>query len=669
MKRTFLVDTFLILCCASILIWPLFRLKYLDNWPSIESTFISDSRMLEANLPHPGWQPLWYCGTRFDYVYPPALRYGPALLAKLGRMSTARAYHLYTALLYIFGIAAVYWLVRIGSASRWAGIFAAAATALVSPSFLLLSQFRQDSAHLVPQRLHVLIQYGEGPHISALCILPAALAAAFLALGKWRPIAFVLAAVLCALVVAHNFYGANSLAIFFAVITWAVWVGDRDPMIWARAAGISALAYGLSAFWLTPSYVRITLTDLKWVSQPGKTWCTIVMIVLIAIFCVLSYRWGRRRPDRDWAIFVSGVAMLLSLEVLGYSYVGFRVTGEPHRHIPELDLTLILLVVELIRRLWKRPKWRIALVVLVLAAFAPSRHYLRRAWLPFPKTADLQSRYEYQITEWVHEHLPGWRVLPTGSVRFWYDAWFDNAQPDGGSMQGMLNQNIPAATWQILVGTRSDLAILWLKALGTDGVIVADKNSREIYHDFQHPEKFRGVIPALFDDGRGTVIYQVPRAHPGIAQVVDRRAIGSIGKISGGDDVQTLTQYVSAIEAHQQDAADVSWNGFDAADISATLSGGDSVLLQETYDPAWHAYENGKPVSLRIEPVMGFMLIDAPPGSHKIHMRFETPLENRVGQVLLALSAVVIGWIIWMAALRRIRGSPSGNQSEYRGPA
>ena len=56
------------------LIKPLFRLKYLDNWPSIESTFIAEGRMLGEHLPHPGWQPLWYCGTRTDYIYPPALR-------------------------------------------------------------------------------------------------------------------------------------------------------------------------------------------------------------------------------------------------------------------------------------------------------------------------------------------------------------------------------------------------------------------------------------------------------------------------------------------------------------------------------------------------------------------------------------------------------------------
>jgi hypothetical protein len=75
LKKGALKDSLLVLFFP-ILIGPLFRLKYMENWRSIESTFISDARMLDEHLPHPGWQPRWHCGTRFDYDYPPALRYG-----------------------------------------------------------------------------------------------------------------------------------------------------------------------------------------------------------------------------------------------------------------------------------------------------------------------------------------------------------------------------------------------------------------------------------------------------------------------------------------------------------------------------------------------------------------------------------------------------------------
>src|SRR5579862_7970450 len=153
MKRTAWFDSLLLLIFTSVLIWPLFRLEYLNNWPSIESTFIADARMLSDRLPHPGWQPVWYLGTRFDYIYPPALRYGTALISLAAGVSTARAYHLYVGTFYVLGILAVWWLVRVGSGSRWQAGLGAAATALVSPCAWLLRAVRTDNADWLPQRL------------------------------------------------------------------------------------------------------------------------------------------------------------------------------------------------------------------------------------------------------------------------------------------------------------------------------------------------------------------------------------------------------------------------------------------------------------------------------------------------------------------------------------
>src|SRR3981081_160225 len=116
--RRALIDSGIIFLFTCVLISPLFKVEYLDNWGSIESTFIADARMLRENLPHPGWQPLWYCGTRFDYIYPPALRYGTALTSLVFHLTTARAFHLYVGVLYALGMAGVYWLAYVGSRSR-----------------------------------------------------------------------------------------------------------------------------------------------------------------------------------------------------------------------------------------------------------------------------------------------------------------------------------------------------------------------------------------------------------------------------------------------------------------------------------------------------------------------------------------------------------------------
>jgi hypothetical protein len=655
MKRTFFADTLLVCVLTAILIGPLFRLKYSNIWSSIESTFISDARMLSEHWPHTGWQPLWYCGTRFDYVYPPALRYGTALISKVGHTTTARAYHLYTAILYVFGIVSVYWMVRIGTDSRVSALLAAAGTALLSPSFLFLPLIRIDSGPWIPQRLHALASYGEGPHISALCILPAVIAASFLALRRWRPAALALAGVLCALVVANNFYGGTALAIFFPILVWSVWLGERDGYVWLRAAGIALLACGLSAFWLTPSYVRITLTDLRWVSHPGNSWSTVVLIAIVAAYCAVSYRLARGRPEREWTVFVAGVAVLLTLDVLGVSYYEFRIIGEGQRLIPEMDLAVVLAGVEIGRALWAHRKLRILAVLLAVGAFAFTIPYLSNAWVPFYKSGPLEDQYPYRIANWVQGHLAGHRVLPAGEVRFWFDTWADNADADGGSQQGMLNQILPMAIYQILAGDRGDIAIAWLQALGTDAVIVPGEKSLDPYKDYKHPEKFRDIAPVLYEDGHGTTIYRVPRLYPNIGRIVDRDAMARAIEIRGGIDTEALGKYLAIVESPNQPATTISWKGFDEIAIDAQTAAGQSVLLQETFDPAWHAYENGKSLPIRREPVMGFMLVDVPAGSHAIGMRFETPLENRVGWILFGFSLLAITGLLDLSRKNAIR--------------
>lgn len=646
--RTGLRDSLLIALLVSLLIAPLFRLRYLDNWASIESTFIASARMLNERLSSglSGWQPLWYCGTRTDYIYPPALPWGTVLISRIGHVLPARAYHIYIAVFYVFGILAVYWLARVGSGSRAAAWLAAAATALLSPSFLLLGVVRHDSPFRTPQRLHVLMAYGEGPHISALCILPAALAAAFLALRSRGCVALVAGSALCALVVANNFYGATALAIFYPILVWSVWLGERGGAVWLRAAAIPLLAWGLNAFWLTPSYVRITLTDLKWVAQPANLPSRIVLLVAVAIYGAMSLRLSRRKREREWPAFVFGSALVFGIYVIGNYDFGLNIWGDARRFVPELDLALTLALVECARTLWRKPRFRVPVAVAIALAFLPSLRYLRHAWASFPKAAPLETVYQYQTAGWIARHLPHARTMASGSVRLWLDDWSDTAQLQGGSDQGMLNQILPVANYQILHEPRADLAVLWLKALGTDAIEVPGRGSPDPYLDFAHPDKFRGALPVLYDDGHGTVIYGVQRLHAGIARVVETSALATAGKVRGGDDAEVLARYVAAVENPAVSAATLTWHGFDNATVEGSTTGGQAILVQETWDPAWRAYENGKPLPIHADLTMGFMLIDTQPGRHTIEMRFETPLENRVGEVLFLITAAVMAGLV-----------------------
>jgi hypothetical protein len=506
-----LLDCILLFLLSAAIVKPLFQSKHLNLWGSIESTFIADARFLKEHGPHPRWQPLWYCGTRFDYIYPPALRYGTALLSNI--WIPAKAYHINIAFFFCAGIAGVYLLIRLMSDSRGAAWLGAAGVALLSPSFLFIKEVRDDALFLIPLRLGALVRYGEGPHMSALAVLPFALVASFFALRRRQPAALAIAAVLYALVVSTNFYGATALAIFFPILVWTVWVTYDDRRVWLRAAAIAVLAYGLTAFWLVPSYVRVTIDNLRLVAKPGNSWSIWVACAVAVGFAAVSLRVCRARPDRAYTTFVAGSLLFMSLNVLGYYALGFRVAGEPGRLIPELDLVIILGVIELLRRA-RSIKARVLVAVIAAVAFLPATKFLPRAWRFYQPEANYQKRVEYRITDWMARNLPDARAMVTGSVRFWYDAWHDLAQLGGGSEQGLMNASVPTAMWQIQAAPNAEISTHWMIALGVDAVVVQGPRGNHIYSLTGAEQPYRVFVERMQEGSPGYRMRLPLKVHP-----------------------------------------------------------------------------------------------------------------------------------------------------------
>lgn len=680
MKRfhTWIIDSLAICILTSILIWPLFKIVYLDRFASIESTFISDGRMLLENMTHRNWQPLWYCGTRADYVYPPGLRYGTAILTKLLHTSPPRAYHIYIALFYVLGILGVYILVRIGNGSRLFAWLAAVATALVSPSFLFLSEYRHDSLYLAPQRLHALITYGEGPHISALSALPFVFAAALLWTRNRNPAWLAASAIAAAVVVTNNFYGATALAILFPILTWACFVPKssilqspgRGLALLAAFTGIAALAYGLTAWWLVPSYIKVTSQNLKLVAEQGNSWSVVLLIVTVIVFLTVTFKLPARFKS-SYGLFVWGGFLFLSLYILGHQFFHFQVAGESSRLIPEFDLFFILAAVEVLRWLWnfkpsKGPTWlpRAVAGLVVVASCWPVPYYLKHAYLPFPEDHNWRDRVEYKTTKWIHENLPGQRVLATGSIRFWYDGWFNLPQLDGGSQQGVLNLNIVHSQGRMMWGNDMELNRLWLQALATDVAIIPGQESKEIYHDLI-PELvplWRKAFTVLRDDGEGNIFYRIDRRVPGIVRIVEADRLKGLAPIPAQDERIPLRNYVNAIEAEPRtagakDRLRMDRPNTDEIRMQATLVSGEAILVQESYDPGWHAYSNGQPVAIEKDPI-GFMLLHTQPGTQSIVLIFEPTLEIRAGLLLSCVSVLIAAALI-VLGYRRASATPA----------
>lgn len=646
-RRTWIVDFVLLFLLAAFLIRPLWKLKYTDGWASIESTFIADARMLKDHWPRPLWQPYWYVGTRFDYVYPPGLRYGTAAISKYGNVDASKAYHIYVAFFYCFGIAGVYLLARLGFRHRIAGIASALAAAVIAPSYLVLPEAAADMFRTGPTRLNVLVRYGEGPHMTAFAWIPFALAFTWLAIRKKDYRWAVAGGVAAAAIVANNFYGATALAMFFPLLLWGLWVTDKASFELRYVLPVPLIAYGLSAFWLTPSYLEITLRNMQFVAGKPNLWSNWVGLITLIAFLSFTNRKFQNQPDRAWAVFVGGAALFFTVNTVGNYWLDFRIIGEPMRLAPELDLIWIWVLVFAMLWLWRKSVLGRGIVfATILALLGLHYNYLRHNRAIFPLGTDYKTTVYWRTPEWIAQNYPNARSYVTGAVRFWYNTWHDLYQLGGSSEQGLENTMVMPSQWEIVMGPDPKLAIAWLQVMGVDLVAVHGKNSDEWYKDFLYPNKFDGLLKEVHQFERDNHIFEVPRRYRSMARIVDRKALDSLPKIKDQTDLEGLEKYVAVYEQGPEAPTRTNWKDTDELHFEGQTGAGQSVILQTSYDVCWRAESNiGRlPVT---KDQLGFVRIDTPAGVSSIRLIFDKPLEKTVGEVFFVLTILASGWVLW----------------------
>jgi len=287
---------------------------------------------------------------------------------------------------------------------------------------------------------------------------------------------------------------------------------------------------------------------------------------------------------------------------------------------------------------------RLPLALLAATAFLPAWIYLREPWHHLTRTSEVRHLLEYQLPEWVAKNRPGTRTFTSGTSRFWWNAWFDEAMIGGGSDQGVQNSILPMMSWLIVNGQSADVDTLWFQAYAIDNLIVNDKTSQVHYAEFQTPQKYQSVLPLLWEDGKGNRIYSVPRKHPGLARVVDGSRFSTLHAPTASTYALALQSYTSMLEDPATPAANSRWLGADSLEIEAETRSGQALTVQVTFDDSWHARENGAEYPVSADP-FGQMRVDVPPGRHKIEMYFDTPQENLFGRALTLLAAVVTGFL------------------------
>ena len=235
-----------------------YRLFGLDASPAIFSTdaiYISISHYVQGHWHDLSWWPIWYGGIPASTVYPPLLHLLTAVLAAAGHISVGLAHHQLSALGYVLGPVTLLLLVYRLSGSVATAVGAGLFYTMLSPAIWLLPWARVDINGIWrPFRLHILVGYGDAPHVFALMLLPLAIASLDGALTRrtWRS-SFVATLALAA-VALTNWVGAVSLA--GAVLAYLM-ASARGWRRWLTASGISLAAYLISSPWLSPSSMAL----------------------------------------------------------------------------------------------------------------------------------------------------------------------------------------------------------------------------------------------------------------------------------------------------------------------------------------------------------------------------------------------------------------------------
>jgi hypothetical protein len=343
---------------------------------------------------------------------------------------------------------------------------------------------------------------------------------------------------------------------------------------------------------------------------------------------------------------------------------GLDTIPESRRYAIEFELFLALAVVEAIRLAARHPNQTVRLcaigtaAAMLLAGTPQLWAYATQGWSRWTPAPGEES-IEYHLARWMAQHPPQGRVFATGGMRFRMNSWFDIPQVGGGFDTGLENRvpwdlayNIRTAK-DSRPGHETQDALLELKAMGAEYVVIHGPQSREYYRDFVRPERVAAVLPAVYREEDDT-IYALP-ARP-LANLV------TPAELPGKDAPAhpwLLESYVAALEDPARPALQTRWLGADTLAIDGAAPPGRLVAVRVNADPGWQAFQDGRALPIEIDN-LGFMVLrPAAAAATHIELHYRATAEPRL---MTALSA-----FCWMAALaalflwRKPLASPTTN--------
>jgi hypothetical protein len=603
-------------------------------------------------------------------TYVPLLHLLVAATASLGHISAARAYHGVTGVTYALGAPALYWMaVRLG-APRGAALLSALGYSLFSPSALLMADVARDlGGYSYGRRLQVMTVYGEGPHVTAMTLLPLVVLALQNALVKRTGRAMALAALSIALVFLTNIPGSMALGV--AVFCWiCAQPRDRLRAAWRVAATASALGYGVACFGVPPSSmfrVGANARDMHHGFSNSLHYGPLPLLAVLGAVAAAGFLLARTRLPLTvrFAILFGTLTGAMAATARSETFELLPQVGRLHLEF-EMGASLLLgcaawALYTLFPR-WTRP---VLLAICLGPLFIQWGNYRDRANGDILR-ADLEKRSEYTTARWLDANLHGGRVYVTGSTAFWLNAFATTPQLIGCCDQGQSMPVLNEAPYK--VNTEVDPAITeqginWLRALGVQAMVVNGPTSTDEYKDIRAPERFDGVVPLLHREN-GDSIYSVLPLGSSLAHVVRPEELVP-HPARGNFAYSDIRTYALATLDAARPPATFEWWGGGRARIRANLHPDDVLSVQVAWFPGWKATVRGEPVLVTPDG-MGFIVIQT-------HCRGDCEIDLEwTGRGDLQLSAAVslasLGLLGFLSFRARVLVRPPGDDRETVAP-
>lgn len=573
-----------------------FTTESTGHWQSMHGIWMALARLAGLDWFSPRWWPYWGGGAPLEYTYSPLVPFATAGIARLFQCSVPLAFHALTGFMYCLGPALLYlagW--RLFQAPGYS--FAAAlAYSLLSPTeWIIPDNAFHFSSVLSARRMYLMFDWDDLPHMTALALVPPAVLLLGRALQSRRSLHYGPAGALLACMMLANMFGLVLAALVVVTVPLAIEPRFR-PALLLRSMLLSAAAYAIVSPWLPPSLLRTVRFIAVHRGESDTPLRSLIALVIVLSLSWIVWRFASRAEigwGMRWLLLFS--CPILSTPVLA-QYAGPHFLPQPGRYKLEMEVVLAWLCVFALRPIVDRlsVRTRILLAVPLVVLAGRQIAFYSEFGQAMTRHVDATQSLDYRSAIWVAANLPGQRVLMTGSMGQWLNAFTDEPQMSGQPYTTAPNWMQQVALYTIFsdqnAGDRAaEYSILWLKAFAAHAIAVPGPDSPEPWKAFVHPRKFDGVLDALWRED-DTTIYRVPQGSGSLAHIMRPEQLVHHEPVHGLD-VDELRQYVAALDSPSA-AATFEWRGSNRALIRAHLARGQVVSTQINYNPGWSAWVN-----------------------------------------------------------------------------